>query len=40
MRSWSAVPRRHAAGAVRKALDRLTGVVLIGFGIRLALEHR
>jgi threonine/homoserine/homoserine lactone efflux protein len=26
--------------AVRKALDRLTGVVLIGLGIRLALERR
>jgi RhtB (resistance to homoserine/threonine) family protein len=25
---------------VRKALDRFTGVVLIGFGIRLAFEHR
>jgi len=25
---------------VRTALDRVTGVVLIGFGIRLALEHR
>ncbi len=35
----------HASGvlrrpAVRKALDRFTGVVLIGFGVRLALEHR
>ena len=25
---------------VRKTLDRFTGLVLIGFGIRLALEHR
>jgi RhtB (resistance to homoserine/threonine) family protein len=25
---------------VRRALDRFTGVVLIGFGVRLALEHR
>jgi RhtB (resistance to homoserine/threonine) family protein len=25
---------------VRKSLDRFTGVVLIGFGIRLAFEHR
>ena len=25
---------------VRKALDRFTGVVLIGFGIRLAFERR
>jgi RhtB (resistance to homoserine/threonine) family protein len=25
---------------VRKALDRFTGVVLIGFGVRLAFEHR
>ena len=25
---------------VRKALDRVTGVILIGFGIRLAFEHR
>ena len=35
----------HASGvlrrpAVRKALDRFTGVVLIGFGVRLALERR
>ena len=35
----------HAAGglrrpAVRKVLDRVTGVVLIGFGVRLALERR
>jgi len=35
----------HASGwlrrpGVRKALDRVTGVVLIGFGVRLALEHR
>jgi RhtB (resistance to homoserine/threonine) family protein len=35
----------HASGwlrrpGVRKALDRITGVVLIGFGVRLALEHR
>jgi len=35
----------HASGwlrrpGVRKALDRFTGVVLIGFGVRLALEHR
>jgi RhtB (resistance to homoserine/threonine) family protein len=35
----------HASGfmtrrRVRKALDRFTGVVLIGFGIRLAFEHR
>jgi threonine/homoserine/homoserine lactone efflux protein len=35
----------HASGllrrpAVRRVLDRLTGVILIGFGIRLALEHR
>jgi RhtB (resistance to homoserine/threonine) family protein len=26
--------------AVRKALDRFTGVVLIGFGVKLAFEHR
>jgi RhtB (resistance to homoserine/threonine) family protein len=26
--------------AVRKAMDRFTGVVLIGFGVRLALERR
>jgi RhtB (resistance to homoserine/threonine) family protein len=26
--------------SVRKALDRFTGVVLIGFGVRLALERR
>jgi threonine/homoserine/homoserine lactone efflux protein len=25
---------------VRKALDRFTGVVLVGFGVRLALERR
>jgi len=25
---------------VRRALDRITGVVLIAFGIRLALERR
>jgi len=25
---------------VRKALDRFTGVVLIAFGVRLALERR
>jgi RhtB (resistance to homoserine/threonine) family protein len=35
----------HASGflrrrSVRKALDRITGVVLIGFGVRLAFEHR
>jgi threonine/homoserine/homoserine lactone efflux protein len=35
----------HASGvlrrpAVREALDRVTGVVLIGFGVRLALERR
>jgi threonine/homoserine/homoserine lactone efflux protein len=35
----------HASGwlrrpGVRKGLDRFTGVVLIGFGVRLALEHR
>ena len=35
----------HASGwlrrpEVRKTLDRITGVVLIGFGVRLALEHR
>jgi len=35
----------HASGllrrpAVRKTLDRITGVVLIGFGIRLAFEKR
>lgn len=33
----SAVLRRPA---VRRALDRFTGLVLIGFGIRLAFEHR
>jgi RhtB (resistance to homoserine/threonine) family protein len=33
----SAVMRRPA---VRKALDRFTGVVLIGFGVKLAFEHR
>ena len=26
--------------SVRKVLDRFTGVVLIGFGVRLAFEHR
>jgi threonine/homoserine/homoserine lactone efflux protein len=26
--------------AVRKSLDRFTGVVLVAFGIRLAFEHR
>jgi RhtB (resistance to homoserine/threonine) family protein len=35
----------HASGvmrrpSVRRTLDRLTGVVLIGFGVRLAFEHR
>ena len=35
----------HASGlmrrpAVRKTLDRITGVVLIAFGIRLAFERR
>jgi threonine/homoserine/homoserine lactone efflux protein len=35
----------HASGilrraAVRRALDRFTGLVLIGFGVRLAFEHR
>ena len=35
----------HASGvlrrpAVRRALDRFTGLVLIGFGLRLAFEHR
>ncbi|HUY72261.1 MAG TPA: LysE family translocator [Gaiellaceae bacterium] len=35
----------HASGvlrrpAVRKALDRFTGLVLIGFGVRLAFERR
>jgi threonine/homoserine/homoserine lactone efflux protein len=35
----------HASGwlrrpGVRRALDRFTGVVLIGFGVRLALEQR
>ena len=35
----------HASGylqrpGVRKALDRLTGLVLIGFSVRLALERR
>jgi len=35
----------HASGwlrkpSVRKAMDRVTGVVLIGFGVRLALERR
>jgi RhtB (resistance to homoserine/threonine) family protein len=35
----------HASGwlrrpGVRKILDRVTGVVLIGFGVKLALEHR
>jgi len=35
----------HASGVlrrpkVRQALDRFTGVVLIGFGVRLAFEHR
>ena len=25
---------------VRRALDRLTGIVLVGLGVRLALEHR
>jgi RhtB (resistance to homoserine/threonine) family protein len=33
----SAVIRRPR---VRKTLDRFTGLVLIGFGIRLAFEHR
>jgi threonine/homoserine/homoserine lactone efflux protein len=40
-----AVAVGHASGllrrpAVRKALDRFTGVVLIGFGVRLAFERR
>jgi threonine/homoserine/homoserine lactone efflux protein len=26
--------------AVRRALDRFTGVVLVAFGVRLAFEHR
>jgi threonine/homoserine/homoserine lactone efflux protein len=26
--------------AVRRALDRFTGIVLLGFGVRLAFEHR
>ena len=35
----------HASGvlrrpSVRKALDRITGVVLIAFGVRLAFEER
>ena len=35
----------HASGwlrrpSVRRSLDRFTGVVLIGFGVRLALERR
>jgi threonine/homoserine/homoserine lactone efflux protein len=29
---------RHPS--LRKALDRITGIVLIAFGVRLALEHR
>ena len=33
----AAVLRRPA---VRETLDRFTGVVLIGFGVRLALERR
>ena len=33
----SAFMRRQS---VRKALDRFTGVVLIGFGVKLAFEHR
>jgi RhtB (resistance to homoserine/threonine) family protein len=33
----SAIIRRPI---VRKTLDRFTGVILIGFGIRLAFEHR
>jgi RhtB (resistance to homoserine/threonine) family protein len=40
-----AVAVGHASGwlrkpAARKTLDRVTGVVLIGFGVRLALERR
>lgn len=40
-----AVAVGHASGllrrpSVRKVLDRFTGVVLIGFGVRLALERR
>ena len=27
-------------GRVRTALDRVTGIVLIGLGLRLATEHR
>ena len=35
----------HASGwlrkpSVRRVLDRFTGVVLIGFGVRLAFERR
>jgi threonine/homoserine/homoserine lactone efflux protein len=26
--------------SVKRTLDRLTGVVLIGLGVRLALQHR
>jgi threonine/homoserine/homoserine lactone efflux protein len=29
-----------ARPAVKRTLDRITGTVLIGLGIRLALEHR
>jgi RhtB (resistance to homoserine/threonine) family protein len=40
-----AVAVGHASGwlrrpSVRKVMDRVTGVVLIGFGVRLALERR
>jgi threonine/homoserine/homoserine lactone efflux protein len=27
-------------GAVRRTVDRISGIVLIGLGVRLALEHR
>ncbi len=42
--AYAAIIGRSAAllrrPGVRKALDRITGVVLIGFGIRLAFERR
>jgi len=32
--------RRLLVGRVRRALDALTGIVLVVFGVRLALESR
>jgi len=32
--------RRLLAGPIRRALDALTGIVLVVFGVRLAVESR